>query len=121
MLTASIASCTISAFSDTWWNKSISYFNAEVAKKVNGSDSPILLTDLGDDYTNTANLISFSYILDDKVRLLLLSKSPNLEMVENESEIFVFQPSGKLGEALKATEWEFESTVDGELWRVKKR
>ncbi len=121
LLTASIASCTISAFSDTWWNKSISYFNAEIGKKVNASDSPILLTDLGDDYTNTANLISLSYILDDDVRLLLLSQSPDLEMLGDESEIFVFRPSGKLGEALQTTQWEFESIVDGELWKVKKK
>ncbi|OZH55664.1 glycosyl transferase family 39 [Hydrocoleum sp. CS-953] len=121
LLTASIASCSVSAFSDTWWSKSVSYFNAEVAKKVNASDSPILLTDLGDDYTNTANLISLSYILDDDVRLLLLSQSPNLEMFGDESEIFVFRPSGRLGEVLKGTQWEFQSIVDGELWKVKKR
>ncbi len=121
LLTASIASCTISAFSDTWWNKSISYFNAEIGKKVNASDSPILLTDLGDDYTNTANLISLSYILDDDVRLLLLSQSPNLEMFGDESEIFVFRPSRRLGELLKGTQWEFQSIVDGELWKMKKK
>ncbi|MGD1806109.1 glycosyltransferase family 39 protein [Dapis sp. BLCC M126] len=121
LLTASIASCTVSAFSDTWWNKIPSYFNAKVAKKVNASDSPILLSDVGDNYTNTANLISLSYILDDDVRLLLLSNSPNLEIVENKSEIFVFRPSGKLGKALQTKQLEFESIVDGELLRVKKR
>jgi len=120
LLTASIASCTVSAFSDTWWNKSLSYFNAEVAKKINASDSRLLLSDVGDSYTNTGDLISLSYILDDDVRLFLLSKSPNLEMVADESEIFVFRPSGRLGEALKAKQWEFESVVDGELWKVKK-
>ncbi len=121
LLTASIASCTVSAFSDTWWSKSVSYSNAKVAKKVNASDSPILLSDVGDNYTNTGDLISLSYILDDKVRLLLLSRSPNLEMVENESEMFVFRPSGRLREAIEAKQWEFESAVDGELWRVRKR
>lgn len=42
-------------------------------------------------------------------------------MAADESEIFVYRPSGKLGEALKAKQWEFESIVDGELLRVKKR
>ncbi|NEP89844.1 MAG: glycosyl transferase family 39 [Okeania sp. SIO2C2] len=120
LLTASIASCTVSAFSDTWWNKTVSYFNGEVAKKINASDSPILLSDVGDGYTNTGDLISLSYILDDDVRLLLLNNSPNFEIVENESEIFVFRPSERLGEALKAKQWEFESVVDEELWKVKK-
>ncbi len=121
LLTASIASCTVSAFSDTWWNKIPSYFNAEIAKKVNASDSPILLSDVGNNYTNTANLISLSYILDNDVRLLLLSNSPNLEMVADESEWFIFRPSIRLQEAIQGKQWEFESVVDGELWRARKR
>ncbi|MGB3508445.1 MAG: glycosyltransferase family 39 protein [Microcoleaceae cyanobacterium] len=118
LLTASISSCSVSAVSDTWWSKSLSYFNAEVAKKINASDSRLLLSDVGNNYTNTGDLISLSYLLDDDVRLLLLSKSPNLEMVAGESELFVFRPSGKLREAIKAKQWELKSAVAGELWRV---
>ncbi|NET17413.1 MAG: phospholipid carrier-dependent glycosyltransferase [Okeania sp. SIO1H6] len=118
LLTASIASCSVSAVSDTWWSKSVSYFNAEVAKKINASDSPLLLSDVGNNYTNTGDLISLSYLLDDDVRLLLLSKSPNLEMIEDESELFVFRPSRKLLEAMKAKQWELKSAVSGQLWRV---
>lgn len=121
LLTASIASCTVSAISDTWWHKSLSYFNAEVAKKVNASNSPILLSDIGDDYTNTGDLISLSYLLDNDVRLLLLSQSSNLEMVPNESQWFIFRPSMKLQEAIEAKQWEFESTINGELWQERKR
>ncbi|NES78841.1 MULTISPECIES: glycosyltransferase family 39 protein [Okeania] len=119
LLTASITSCTVSAISDTWWHNAPSYFNGEVAKKINASDSPILLSDLGVNYTNRGDLISLSYILDDDVRLLLLNNSPNFEIVENESEIFVFRPSERLREALKAKQWEFESVVNEELWKVK--
>ena len=121
LLTASIASCTVSAFSDTWWNKIPSYFNGEIAKKINASDSPILLSDVGDYYTNRGDLISLSYILDDNVRLLLLSESPNLEMLVDESEIFVFRPSGRLRKVIEGKQWEFESTVNEDLWRVRKR
>lgn len=121
LLTSSIVSCTVSAISDTWWHKTLSYFNAEVAKKVNASNSPILLSDIGDNYTNTGDLISLSYLLDNDVRLFLLSKSSNLEMVPNESELFIFRPSMKLQEAIEAKEWEFESTINGELWQEIKR
>ncbi|MGD1699293.1 glycosyltransferase family 39 protein [Dapis sp. BLCC M229] len=122
LLTASIASCTVSAFSDTWWSKVPSYHNPEVARKINASDSPILLSDVGDNYTNTGDLISLSYILDDDVRLLLLSNSPNLEIVENESEIFVFRSSERLRKAMEAKQWEFESIIaHGELLQVSKR
>ena len=121
LLTASIASCNVSAISDTWWHKSLSYFNAEVAKKINASNSPILLSDIGDDYTNTGDLISLSYLLDNDVRLLLLSKSSNLEMVPNDSEWFIFRPSMKLQEVIEAKQWEFKSTINGELWQERKR
>ncbi|MGK7921786.1 MAG: glycosyltransferase family 39 protein, partial [Trichodesmium sp.] len=120
LLTASIVSCSVSAVSASWWSKSLSYFNAEVARKINASESRLLLSDVGDNYTNTGDLISLSYILDDDVQLLLLSQSPKLEMVENESEIFVFRPSARLREALKARQWELESAVAGELWKVEK-
>ncbi|NEQ76605.1 MAG: glycosyl transferase family 39 [Okeania sp. SIO2C9] len=118
LLTASILSCSISAVSDTWWNKTPSYFNAEVAKKINASDYPLLLSDVGDDYTNIGDVISLSYLLDDNVQLLLLTQLPNLQMVTGESEIFVFRPSRKLLEAMKAKQWELKSVVAGELWRV---
>ncbi|NES65512.1 MAG: glycosyl transferase family 39, partial [Okeania sp. SIO2D1] len=118
LLTASILSCSISAVSDTWWNKTPSYFNAEVAKKINASDYPLLLSDIGDDYTNIGDVISLSYLLDDNVQLLLLIQLANLEMVTSESEIFVFRPSRKLLEAMKAKQWELKSVVAGELWRV---
>ncbi|MEB3339730.1 glycosyltransferase family 39 protein [Okeania sp.] len=121
LLTASIASCTLSAFSDTWWNKGLSYSNAEIAKKLNARDTPILLSDIGDNYTNTGDLISLSYLLDDQVRLLLLSRSPNLEMVADESEIFVFRPSERLEEAIKGKQWEFQSLVGRKLLRVTKK
>ncbi|NEO57394.1 MAG: glycosyl transferase family 39 [Okeania sp. SIO3B5] len=117
LLTASILSCGISTVSDTWWNKTPSYFNAEVAKKINASDYPLLLSDIGDDYTNIGNMISLSYLLDDNVQLLL-SQLPNLEMVTGESEIFVFRPSRKLRSAMKAKQWELKSAVSGQLWRV---
>ncbi len=118
LLTASIASSTVSAFSDTWWNKDLSYFNTEVAKTINASNSPLLLSDVGNDYTNTGDLISLSYILDDNVQLLLLSQAANLEMITDESDIFVFRPSRKLWEAMKAKQWQLESRVAGDLWQV---
>ena len=118
LLTGSILSCSISAVSDTWWSKTPSYFNAEVAKKINASDFPLLLSDMGDDYTNIGDMISLSYLLEDNVQLLLLSHLPSLEMVTGESDLFVFRPSQKLLMAMKAKQWELKSVVGGELWRV---
>ena len=38
IFTGSIVSCTVSAFSQTWWNKGVSYFNAETAILINAEN-----------------------------------------------------------------------------------
>lgn len=99
LLTGSVASCTVSAFSDTWWNKDLSYSNAEVARRINATSCPIVISDIGEDFTNTGDLISLSYLLHDDVRLLLLKQPPNLKLLQGNSNPYVFRPSGKLREA----------------------
>lgn len=120
LVTGSIASCTLSAFYDTWWCKDLSYFNAEVAKRINASSSPLVLSDIGDDFTNTGDLISLSYRLDKDVKLLLVSQSPNLKLLQGKSNVFVFRPSGKVWEAFKREKKQLEQVFPaGKLWRVR--
>ncbi|GAB1540028.1 hypothetical protein NUACC21_26970 [Scytonema sp. NUACC21] len=136
-----IASCTVSAFSDTWWNKDLSYSNAEVARRINAMPSPIVISDIGDDYTNTGDLISLSYLLRDNVSLLLLSQPPQLENVtslqqslqQGESsqrsplrsadiELLVFRPSGKFIKGLKPAQGQLvEVFIPGRLWQLRKQ
>ncbi len=96
----SIASCSVSAISDTWWSNVPSYFNAETARLVNQRTKPLLIVDEGDDGTMLGDLISLSYLLQDKVTLELLSKSglPKLSEANSKtySDLLVFRPSGRL-------------------------
>ncbi|OCQ97914.1 glycosyl transferase family 39 [Oscillatoriales cyanobacterium USR001] len=125
-LTASIVSCTISAFADTWWSKDLSYFNAEVAQIINknvaNSVSPksvIVISDIGDDFTNTGDLISLSYLLDKNVQLLLLSDSPNFEILKGYSIIFTFRISEKLRLAIEEKQGKLEPIFQyGKLWKL---
>ncbi|KYC38553.1 glycosyl transferase family 39 [Scytonema hofmannii PCC 7110] len=119
-----IASCTVSAFSETWWNKDLSYHNAEVARYINASSSPKIISEIGDDFTNTGDLISLSYLLQDDVSLVLLSQPPQLENVKSllsESiEPFVFRPSGKFIKKLKPEQGQLvEVFAPGRLWQLK--
>jgi hypothetical protein len=70
IFTASIASCTLSAVSDTSWSKDLSYFNAEVAKNINKEaianrsiKDTIVISDRGNDFTNTKYLDDSSTLL----------------------------------------------------------
>jgi uncharacterized membrane protein len=105
---ASIISSGVSAASESWWSKDLSYFNAEIIHLINAEaaqTSPILLSDMGDDYTNMGDLVSFSYGLNPNVRLYLASATPDLASIANEPSVFVFRRSQSLGAAIKQQGW----------------
>lgn len=119
LLTGSLASLTVSAMTNTWWSKDLSYFNAEVAKLINSTSYPLVISDLGDDYTNTGDLISLSYRLNDDVNLLLVNETPNLKVLQGESNIFVFRPSGNLWQTFKQEKIQVKLVSSpGKLWRI---
>ncbi|MEG4231966.1 glycosyltransferase family 39 protein [Microcoleus sp. Pol11C3] len=128
VFTASVASCTVSTFSDTWWSKDLSYFNAEVAKIINKEaianrsiKDTIVISDRGNDFTNMGDLLSLSYLLDKDVRLMLLSQSPEIEMLNKYSAPLVFRPSEKLRSALKQNQRRLEPILEyARLFRVRR-
>ena len=128
VFTASVASCTVSAVSDTWWSKDLSYFNAEVARNINKEaianrsiKDTIVISDRGNDFTNMGDLLSLSYLLDKDVRLMLLSQSPDIEMLNKYSTPLVFRPSEKLRSALKQNQRRLEPILEyARLFRVRR-
>lgn len=122
LLTGSVISCTVSAFTDTWWHKDLSYFNTEVVRLLPQARSPLLLSDIGDDYTNTGDLISLSYLLPANMQLLLLSQPPDLTALKNygRDRLFLFRPSQKLQKAFTATVGQIELVSPShQLWQLK--
>ncbi|WP_445173572.1 glycosyltransferase family 39 protein [Microcoleus sp.] len=128
VFTASVASCTVSAFSDTWWSKDLSYFNAEVAKIINKEaianrsiKDTIVISDRGNDFTNMGDLVSLSYLLDKDVRLMLLSQSPDMERLNKYSAPLVLRPSEKLRSALKQNQRRLEPILESaRLFRARR-
>lgn len=126
VLTIGIVSCTVNAWSDTSWSKDLSYFNAAVARKINAAQSPLIICDRGENWTNTGDLISLSYLLENKVKILPLSYPPNPEKIktiieENKisSQIFVFRPSKQLRSALEQTKTKLDSVLaEGQLSKI---
>jgi uncharacterized membrane protein len=123
LFTCSIASCSVSAIADTWWSNIPSYFNAETARLVNQRTKPLLIVDEGDDGTMLGDLISLSYLLEDKVRLELLSKSGLPKLTEpnskNYSDLLLFRPSGRLRAYFQSQGKSLEVVSGaGGLWKV---
>lgn len=119
LLTGSVVSCTMSAFSGTWWSKAVSYFNADVAQQINAMPSPVVVSDVGDDYTNTGDLISLSYRLDEDVRLLLVSQPPQLDAIAQRENVLLFRPSESLLKAVEQRGRKAEMVFEaGRLWQL---
>ena len=124
LFTAGVVSCTVSAASFTWWHNVPSYFNAVVADRIN-AESPIVLSDRGDDFTNLGDLISLSYRLHSSAQLLLLSQAANWVTTEsfkaqiNGATVVAFRPSKPLKEALERSRGPLQPLLPAaRLWRV---
>jgi uncharacterized membrane protein len=127
LISCSVASCTVSAFSDTWWSNIPSHFNAEMARRINAVSSPVLLSDGGYDGTNLGDLLSLSYLLHDNVRLVLFSQPPKLEisnvksLLSGNSDTFLFRPSPQLVQAVESRYGQLVQVVPiGGLWQLKR-
>jgi uncharacterized membrane protein len=119
LVTSSIASCTVSALADTWWSNVPSYSNAEVAREINANPALLLISDVGNDGTNLGDLISLSYLLNQDVRLLLLSQIPDLKLLANKSNAFVFRPSESLSKALQQQKRRLKNVLPSrQLWQM---
>ncbi|MEA5604011.1 glycosyltransferase family 39 protein [Nostoc sp. UHCC 0252] len=76
---------------ETWWNKGMSYDNPQVAKIINQATRPLLISDaLG---TNYGNIFSLSYLLEPKVRFLLVQNQKVPQIPDRFADIFLFNPS----------------------------
>lgn len=75
----------------TWWNKSFSANNAEIAAVVNAAERPLLIAGLGE--VNPGELLSLSYLLDSRVRLLLLGGDAAEPLPQGYSRYFVLSPA----------------------------
>jgi uncharacterized membrane protein len=86
LITVGIFSCIVIAQSETWWNKVVSYDHPKIAKIINASESPIVVSDAY--ATNPGNVVSLSYLLDENVRFLLLPEVGSSLTVPDISEPF---------------------------------
>lgn len=107
LIIISIISNIIGLNSETWWNKAPSYHNAAIAKIINQSENPLVITEKFD--INEGNIISLSHKLKPKTSLQLLNTNTPLIPHPQFKNIYVFNPSPEL---IKKIEHIYQSTLD---------
>ncbi|MEH2358740.1 glycosyltransferase family 39 protein [Nostoc sp.] len=86
-----LISSKVSSQSETWWNKGISYDNPQVAQIINQTTRPLLISDaLGN---NFGNVFSLSYLLEPKVRFLLVNNQKIPKIPDGFTDVFLLNPS----------------------------
>lgn len=86
-----LISSKVSSQAETWWNKGMSYDNPQVAQIINQSTRPLLISDaLGNNY---GNVFSLSYLLEPKVRFLLVNSQKISKIPDGFTDVFLFNPS----------------------------
>ena len=88
LISAGIISCGISSQAETWWHKYSSYYDPQVAKIINQTNNPLVISN------HSLRLTSLSYLLNPKIKLQLVeAEADDLpEISDNFTDIFIFHP-----------------------------
>jgi uncharacterized membrane protein len=98
LISAGVLSCTISSQAEGWWNKGItSQDRIHIARIINKAVYPLVIND-----SNAAgNIMSFTYLFNPKVHLMLGENLDKPEIPTGFSDVFLFNPTKKLRDQLE--------------------
>jgi uncharacterized membrane protein len=101
---------------ETWWNKYSSYYKYEIARIINKSQSPLVITNS----ERVSRLTSLSYHLEQKTKFIVISRDESIDLPQNFRDIFLFKPYPELIEQLQDNpDYQVEMiNNDYELWKV---
>lgn len=97
LLLSGILSCAVSSQASVWWHKSHSKsrYNPDVAKVINRSDRPLVISD-----QNPGMVLSLAHLLDSDVRLQLI-QAPLPPLSSEFATLYVYRPSNRLRDTLQ--------------------
>ncbi|MEJ2403704.1 MAG: glycosyltransferase family 39 protein [Candidatus Thiodiazotropha sp.] len=98
---------------DTWWTKSYSAGNVELARLINHTERPVVLVDVGD--ANLGEVISLSYLLDTKVRLRIQTDYSAYDPPPDVTALFALNPGDSLKRRLDP-DYRFEPLAGSWQW-----
>ena len=94
-----LISSKVSSQAETWWNKGMNYGNPQVAQIINQSNRPLLISDAFSN--NYGNVFSLSYLLEPKVRFLLVNNQKIPKIPDGFTDVFLLNPSETWGKTIE--------------------
>ena len=120
ILSVGILSCLINSQKETAWTKVISYSLPEVARIINKTESPLLISN--NNSYNPGNIFALSYLLDPDVKIQLFSNIENVTLPSDFPTVFIFSYSDQLSKTLNNSKQMTTNQVFGDihlgLWKV---
>lgn len=94
-----VLSYAVSSQAETWSSEGVSSGNTQIAKIVNQASRPLLMSDsLGINY---GNVFSLSYLVDSKVRFLLMKDKKIPTIPKGFTDVFLLNPSSTLRKGIE--------------------
>ena len=112
LISLGIISCGISSQAETWWNKYSSYYDGEVARMINQTKQPLVISNY------SVRLATLGYMLRPDVQVLFIEEPEVPKVPKGFTDIFVFRPPWSLISGLEIQENSQLELVHnpGELW-----
>lgn len=97
LILSGVMSCTIISQSELWWNKYFNISNLSIAKIVNQSEYPLIISD-ANSTMHLLNILSMSHNIESKAKILLFPPAADSlitipEIPDSYSDVFLLNPS----------------------------
>ncbi|NET25716.1 glycosyltransferase family 39 protein [Okeania sp. SIO1I7] len=116
LISVGVISCGISSQAETWWHKYSSYYDPQVAKIINQTNNPLVISN------HSLRLASLSYLLNPQVKFQFVEVGDVPKIPDGFSHVFIFRPEWSLISGLETQENSQLNLVHdfGELWILPK-
>jgi uncharacterized membrane protein len=117
VLAAGIVSDAAFCHAETWWTKSFSRYNWQVARIIgqaaHGGQRPLVISD------EAVGILSLSYAIDAGIDVLVVRDGEIPRVPSEYADVFVFAPQPNLQRVMAEQHWHLEPAHEpGQLWRL---
>ncbi len=101
---------------DTWWNKSMSSDNRNVARLIDAAENPLVICPVGD--INPGEVLSVAHEVNPKTRFILAQADYQPDVPHLKGEIFLINPTAEIKQHVGKFGTVTEVHHQGRLWRL---